>query len=158
MMDPLSVSASIVGLITAAVQVSRLLHTLADNADGSPASVQEVLAEVTDIRVCLDQLQSLILEEEDIQRSRKSLIMVEQLVVVLTNCVSIFSELEQTLEMTRVDQPLKVLDRLKWMSKESTITRILLRLQTSKASLNLVLTTLTWYVYPVASNLKYSDI
>ena len=147
-MDPLSVSASIAGLIMAAMQVSKLLYTLAKSADGSPSSAQRVLAEVNDIRVCLEQLQSLVLGKEDRLRSRKSLVMVEQLIVVLTNCVSIFSELEQTLEMVKTDQPMRVIDRLKWISKESVITRILLRLQTSKSSLNLMITTLTWYVCP----------
>ena len=147
-MDPLSVAASIVGLVVAAQQVSKLLQTLVDSVDGSPSSAREVLAEVNDIHICLEQLQSLILGRRELPRSRKALIMVEQLVVVLTSCVSIFSELEQTIEMVKIDQPLRVVDRLKWMSKESVITRILLRLQASKASLNLMLTTMTWYIYP----------
>lgn len=70
--------------------------------------------------------------------------MIEQVVIVFTDCVSIFSELEQTLESLKTGEHMRVLDRLKWSSKESTISKLLARLQSSKTSLNFMLTILTW--------------
>ena len=144
-MDPLSVATSIAGLIVAACQVSNFLKTFADNAKEAPNSAQAVLVEVNGIGICLGQLQEYVLGKQESFKSRRSLIMIEQVIVVLTDCVSVFSELEQILEMLKTDLPMKTIDRLKWIMKEATIGRLLRRLQTSKSSLTLMLTTLNWY-------------
>ena len=72
-------------------------------------------------------------------KSPESLIMIKQAVVVFTDCVSVFSELEQTLETIKT----RIIDRAKWALKESSIAKIHLRLHTSKTSLILMLTALT---------------
>ncbi|KAK3176266.1 hypothetical protein OEA41_007589 [Lepraria neglecta] len=135
-MDPLSVSVSIIGMTTAAVQVSRLLKTFIDGANGASTSARGVLMEVTGIYVCLHQLEDFLLGKREAARSRKSLIMIEHLIIIFTDCVSLFSELEQTLESLKTDGHMRVIDRLKWSMKESAISKLLLRLQSSKASLN----------------------
>ena len=143
-MDPLSVSASIIGITTAAVQVSRLLKTFIDGANGASSSARGVLREVTGIYVCLNQLQGFLTGIEEAARSRRSLIMVEQVIIVFTDCVSIFSELEQTLESLKTGEHMRLIDRVKWASRETAISKLLTRLQASKTSLNFMLTILTW--------------
>ena len=143
-MDPLSISASIVGLLTASAQVSALLTSLVASAKDAPSSAQAVLMEVNDIGLCLKQLQGFLLGTQEASRSRRSLIMIEQVIIVLTDCVSAFSKLEQILEMLKTDPPVRVLDKVKWALKERVIGTLLLRLQASKMSLGLMLTTLTW--------------
>ncbi|KAL2043545.1 hypothetical protein N7G274_003852 [Stereocaulon virgatum] len=142
-MDPLSVSASIVGITVAAVQVSRLLKTFIDGANEASTSARGVLVEVTGIYVCLHQLEEFILGKREVARSRRSLIMIEHLIVIFTDCVSLFSELEQMLESLKTDGQMRVIDRLKWSRKESAISKLLTRLQASKASLNFMLSILT---------------
>ena len=143
-MDPLSVSASLIGVITAAVQVSGLLKEFIDNVKGAPESARNVLREVLDVSISLQQLQEFLLGKQVASIARTSFIMVEQVVVVLTDCVITFSELEQVLETSKADRPMGIRDRLKWVSKEPAVIQVLGRLQASKASLNLMLTTLTW--------------
>ena len=143
-MDPLSVASSIVGLIVAAVQVCDLLKRFSDSAKEAPQSAVVVIGELTGINLCLNQLQGYLLGKQQSSKSRRSLVMIEQLIVVLTECVSVFSELEQTLEMLKTDHPMKLIDRVKWAKKEPAIARLLQRLQMSKSSLTLMLTTLTW--------------
>ncbi len=70
--------------------------------------------------------------------------MIEQVIVIFTDCVSVFSELEQTLESLKTGEHMRIIDRLKWSSKEKTISKILERLQASKASLNFMLTISNW--------------
>lgn len=70
--------------------------------------------------------------------------MLEQVIIIFTDCVSIFSELEQILDSIKTDGPMRMLDRVKWAMKEKTILKLVNRLQTSKASLGLILTILTW--------------
>ena len=143
-MDPLSISASIVGITTAAVQVSRLMKPFIDGATKAPTSARSVLMEVTGIYACLNQLQGFLIGSEEAAKSRRSLIMIDQVIIVFTDCVSIFSELEQTLESLKTGEHMRLMDRMKWASKEATISKIITRLQASKASLNFMLTILTW--------------
>ena len=143
-MDPLSISASIIRTITAAVQVGRLLKPFIDGAFEAPTSARGVLMEVTGIHACLHQLQGFLIGNEEAARSRRSLIMIEQVIIVFTDCVSIFSELQKTLESLKADEHMQLIDGMKWASKEFAISKLIARLQASKASLNFMLTILTW--------------
>ncbi|KAL9118558.1 MAG: hypothetical protein Q9187_004898, partial [Circinaria calcarea] len=142
-MDPLSVSASIIGLLAVAAKVTVLLTVLVDSAKAIPQLVQSVLTEVSDISACLGQLQAFLTGAKSASRSRTSLIMVEQVVVILAGCVSTFSELEAVAERLKTEQPIRALEKLKWARKEGDISKILGRLQASKSSLNLILAVLT---------------
>ena len=144
-MDPLSISASVVGLCVAAVQVSHLLRNFVDNAKQAPSTARHALTEITGIYVCLNQLDVFLAGKQKAARSRRSLIMVEQVIIALTDCVSIFSELEQLLETLKTGNgPMKTIDRMKWSLKEKSLSKLLTRLHGSKTSLNLMLTILTW--------------
>lgn len=143
-MDPLSISASIAGLCIAAVQVSHLLRNFVDSAGQAPRTARHTLMEITGIYACLNQLDAYLVGRQEAARSRRSMIMVEQVIIVLTDSVSIFSELEQILETLRSESPMRAIDRAKWSLKEKTLSKLLARLQGSKASLNLLLTILTW--------------
>ena len=143
-MDPLSISASIAGLCIAAVHVSHLLRNLVDNAGQAPRSARNTLMETTGIYVCLNQLDSFLSGRQEATRSRRSLIMIEQVIIILTDSVSIFSELEQVLETLKGDGPMRAIDVVRWSLKEKTISKLLARLKESKTSLNLMLTILTW--------------
>ena len=144
-MDLISVSASIVGLLGAAAAVSTILKKTIATIKNTPQLVASILAEVSDISACLGQLQGFLSGTDTISRSRKSLLMVDQIVVTLTNCVLIFSELEETIDRLNLKQStLPVNKRIRFLSNESAISKLLTRLQASKSSLNLILTTLTW--------------
>lgn len=152
-MDPLSVAASVVGLLSVAAKIFHQLRTLWTGASGAPKSAQEVLLEVSTISVCLSQMQSFLLGTAEISRSRTSILMVEQVLVCLTDCVSTFSELEKILDnLGATQQPMRKVDQFRWALKESVISKILGRLQAAKLSLNLMLTTLTWYDNPVCTD------
>ncbi|KAL8807840.1 MAG: hypothetical protein Q9182_000489 [Xanthomendoza sp. 2 TL-2023] len=142
-MDPLSISVSIIGLCCAAVQVNGLLKAFVDSAKDAPASARHTLSAVSGIYVCLNQLDAFLSGRQESQRSRRSLVMVEQVVIIFTDCVAIFSELEQTLESLKMNGPMRAIDRVKWAMKEKAIMKLLTRLQTCKASLSLVLNILT---------------
>ncbi|KAI4130165.1 MAG: hypothetical protein LQ338_001873 [Usnochroma carphineum] len=142
-MDPLSVAASIIGICTAAVQVNALLKGFIDSSKGAPASARHVLTEVTGIYACLNQLEIFLSGRQESSNSRRSLVMIEQVIVVFTDCVSMFSELEQTVESLKTNERMRVIDRVKWAAKEKAILNLLTRLQTSKASLTLMLNVLT---------------
>ena len=144
-MDPLSIAASVVGLLGATVQVSTVLNNFFRDLKDVPNVAHKVLQEVSDISTCLAQLQAFLNGTRVGSRSRTALIMVEQVVVTLTSCVMIFSELEQTLKSLSDDMPMQFSKRIAWFRKEPKLETLCQRLNSSKISLNLLLTTLTWY-------------
>ena len=147
-MDPLSVTASIVGILGAATKVSSVLYKFVHDAKGAPKLEQTVLAEVNSLSSVLGHLQTYILGLSTSSKSRTSLILVEQVIVTLADCVTTFSELEAVLGTARIESELRILDRVKWATKESKVTDIQGRLQSNKSSLTLMLTILSWYASP----------
>lgn len=140
-MDPLSIAASVVGLLGATVKVSTMLNTFVQGLKNVPNVAREVLQEVSDIRTCLAQLQAFLMGTRVGSRSRTALLMVDQVMVILTSCVMTFSELEQTVESLNDDRASK---RMIWPLREPKLEKLCQRLNSTKLSLNLILTTLTW--------------
>ena len=145
-MDPLSIAASVVGLLGAAGKVTTILTTLVSNTKNAPKFAYNVLREVSDFSATLGQLQAFLLGTRAAQKSRMGIIMKEQVVVTLTSCVMTFSELEEAVSSLEAYRPEELRARMAWARKEAILTKLLGRLQSSKVSMNLVLTTLTWCV------------
>jgi len=72
--------------------------------------------------------------------------MVEQLVVALPNCAPVFSELEEIIESLKPALPMRPGKLAQWVYEEDAIKKLLVRLQASKLSLSLMMTTMTWSV------------
>lgn len=148
-MDPLSVSASIIGILGAAAKVSSVLISFVQNTKAAPKLAQTVLSEVNGLSAILTHLQTYLLGAANPSRSRASLILVEQVIVTLTESVTTFSELEDALGTSKIDAEMGALDRVRWAMKESKISEIQGRLQSNKTSLNLMLNILQWFAIPV---------
>ena len=76
-MDPLSVAASIIGLLGVAAIVSSLLVTLIETAKGAPKLAKSMLLEVNAVSVCLTQLQNFISESRADRSTQRKLVLVE---------------------------------------------------------------------------------
>lgn len=148
-MDPLSVSTSIIGILGAAAKVSSVLISFVQNTKAAPKLAQTVLSEVSGLSAILTHLQTYLLGAANPSRSRASLILVEQVIVTLTESVTTFSELEDALGTSKIDAEMGALDRVRWAMKESKISEIQGRLQSNKTSLNLMLDILQWFAIPV---------
>jgi hypothetical protein len=143
-MDPLSVSMAVIGLLTAAKQISSALGTLISNSKNAPKEMQSVKSTVETIRTVLLQLQTILLGRENISRKRTSLILVEQVVITLSACVTTFSELDVFVGALQSDETLGLMDRIRWATKTTTIKEHLQKLEMHKSSLTLMMTILTW--------------
>ena len=143
-MDPISVAASIIGILGAAAKVSSVLTTFVRNTKAAPKIAQTILADVNGLRTVLSHLQTYLLGTVSPTRSRASLILVEQVLVTLAECVTTFSELEDALGTTKHDTGMDTMNRIKWATRESKIADIQRRLQSNKSSLSLMLTILQW--------------
>ena len=141
-MDPLSVSAAIVGLLSAGAAVTSLVR----NVKNASKLAKGVLLEVNTITTCLTALQRFVNGSVLPARSRTALVMIDELRVVLIECVITFSDLKETLVKLGTTGKKGPMSRLKWASREQPISSLLLRLQGSRISLTLMLTTFNWYV------------
>lgn len=143
-MEPISAAASILGLLGAAAKVSESLIKISRSVKGAPKLAQTVLQEVSDVSAVLGRLQNYLVGAKATLRTNDDLVMVEQLVVTLSNCVFIFSELEEIVDSLKPDLPMGAARLAQWAYKEDPIRKLLVRLQASKLSLNLMMTTITW--------------
>lgn len=140
-MDPLSIAASITGILAAAAQVSSLLSGISS----APASVAAVQSELEHIRLVFRALKSFVDHPRTISRYRASLIQIEDFTVILTQTVIVFSELE-TLIAPLLDSSRRssIRRRLNWSRQETGVNRLANQLQRHKTSLSLLLQIVQW--------------
>ena len=143
-MDVISIAASIVGLIGAATKVASILNETLDLINEEPKILVSLRNEINDTSTCLKRIQRLLLAPETAPAQNTSLLMVEDVVVILSNCVLIFSELEKMTDSLRKDCNVKAIRIYTWATKKKEFAALLTRLQSAKISLNLALTTMTW--------------
>ena len=144
MSDPLSIAAGVVGIVTAAAQISALLTRLTKSTIAAPRQAQVILTEVSDIAGILSHLESFLFGLDAPERSITSLLKVEKVVTIISSCVLTFSELERMLDEMKTGE-MDILDRLRWARKGSAILGLIERLQKHKASLSLVLNILNGF-------------
>jgi hypothetical protein len=144
-MDPLSVSSSITGLITAAHQVSYLIWTITASKKTGCREIHDVKMTIDTLKPVLGQLKELILSRTEVDPKRASLILVDQVVATLSACVMTFSDLHGSVNGLVAEDKLGTLDSIRWISKRSELTKYLRKLEAHKASLTLMLSILTWY-------------
>ena len=128
-MDPISAAASIVGLLGAAAKFSETLHKFIAKVKEAPRLARNVLMEVSDMAACLDQLQSYLQRVLSTSKSQEQLLMVESLVIVLSNCILIFRELEEIVDSLKLAEPMQPLRVARWLFKEKAISALIARLQ-----------------------------
>ena len=143
-MEPISAVASIIGIIGAAAKISEILFKIVTSVKGAPKLASSVLQEVSDTSACLSQLQTYLMATKTASRSHEKLLNLDQIVVALSNCVLIFEELEEIVESLEPVEPLQRGRLGQWALKEKAIKDLSTRLLNSKASLNLMMSTLTW--------------
>lgn len=138
MSEPLSIAAGVVGILTAAAQITRLLCQFTKASRSAPSQARYVVSEVSATSGILSQLQSLLLGSEYNETSRTSLLRVNYVQTIISSCVLAFSELEQLLDGLKTGD-MSVIYSMKWARKEGEIMAIIQRMQNHKASLSLML-------------------
>lgn len=145
MADPLSVIASITGLIMAGIQITSTVGRFISSTTGAPVLAQTISSEVHDFVRVLSSLQHIVLGPLG-SVARTSMIDVDDLIITITACICTLSDLEKEVDCLAVNDNMSIRARLKWAWAETTILGLIARVQHHKSSLNLMLTILTWYV------------
>ena len=140
-MDPLSIAASIPAILTAATQVSSILMQL----DSTPASVAALLTEMQHIRTVFRALQSSMDRARAVTGHRAALLGVENLTVILTRTVLLFSELQISIApLSANGQRSGIKRRFDWSRQEPGVNRLVNQLQRHTSSLSLLLQVIQW--------------
>ncbi|RTE83512.1 hypothetical protein BHE90_001906 [Fusarium euwallaceae] len=137
MADPLSIAASVVGLVAAAGKVYGVLSNFVSTAADAPSSAASVLLTVEQMKMTLSSVQSLIDSIESLDPSRKALIQLDHLSIVITHSVLTISELESL-----VCPKDGLMHRLRWAWSEKKVMGLLPRLESQKSSLSLMVAVL----------------
>ncbi|KAL8786120.1 MAG: hypothetical protein Q9213_002986 [Squamulea squamosa] len=152
-MDPLSVAASITTILTAAVQVSNILAQFRN----APASVTAILTEMEHIKIVFRALHGFIDHTRTVNRQRAALIRIEDVTVLLTQTVLVFSELQTLIEPLSATasngQRFGVRRRFSWSRQEAGVNRLVNQLQRHKTSLSLLL-----QIIQCGSNLEAREV
>lgn len=142
-MDGMTVGASFIGLFGVAVKITLGLNEFITWIKDAPKLASAVLREIKDVVACLKQVQTLLLGAGRVNASNKSLLMVEAIDVVLSNCVFTLEELDKLVEDLKLNQQRSISFLRRWATREKAIAALLLRLQSSKSSLSLMISVMT---------------
>ncbi|KAI1743451.1 hypothetical protein F4680DRAFT_408265 [Xylaria scruposa] len=165
-MDPLSVTASVAGLLTAAHEVAKLLGPYVSASRETPSIAAHVRDETESTRTILIGLQTLVRELSGRVSLGGALVSVDQVVAILTSGVLLFAELEGAVQglvaalpspptegestkrisgilgLSPTQHRLPLRARMKWVRQEESLKPLLERLQGFKVSVTVVLTLL----------------
>ncbi|CAI0653075.1 unnamed protein product [Colletotrichum noveboracense] len=137
MADPLSIAASIAGLLAAAGKVYNVVSGFIDSTANAPQSAAATLESVWEIKLALSAVQSMIDSLHHLSASRKGLIQLEHLAIIIMNAVFTLSKLESL-----VCQKDGFRYRLRWVWNEKRVLSLLPRLESQKTSLTLIVSVL----------------
>jgi hypothetical protein len=140
-MDPLSVSASVVGLLMATAKVCTLLDNLS-SAYECPTTIQDSRTEVRHAELALKSLQRCLQRLDLVNPLRAALIQIDELRVVLSDAMLAFSEFENLLGGLNSMARMRV--AIAWGRFSKKIDEHRAKIQRYIASLNMMLGILQW--------------
>jgi hypothetical protein len=136
MADPLSIAASVIGVLSPASRVATVLGKLHD----APTDAYEIRAELVEIRLAVDVLRDLLRRKAAssaaIGTYKQQLpITVEKIALLLESCESTISELDSLLRGLGPGKSMRIGQRYRWVSKEGDIGRLFQRLKSQRSTL-----------------------
>ncbi|KAK0657886.1 P-loop containing nucleoside triphosphate hydrolase protein [Cercophora newfieldiana] len=138
MADPLSIASGVAGLLTLSAAAYDALSTFLANTKNAPKAVREILTEVTEMRLALMSASELLATFDNVAHSRKKMVQLEHLILVLTQVFDTFSELRHLLaRFSHIPKALWA--RIKWAWLQSKANDLMQRLRSHKSSLSLIL-------------------
>jgi hypothetical protein len=143
-MDPLSITASVVGITTAALQSTRILVKTIDNVKDAPATIKEISADLRAVEFVLQDLKA------KAQDGSSQVIQGDRIAPAIANCdracKAFQSQVEQWMKHSKED---KIFWITRWkigLFGQERIKTFKGQLNDCKSTLNVALTTATLFV------------
>ncbi|KAK8114915.1 rho GTPase activator Rga- variant, partial [Apiospora kogelbergensis] len=135
-MDPLSVTASVAGLLSAAAKIYSLLDAIA-SAKNAPKTIRNAQAEVRQFELTLRSLRRYLWQLELVDTRRRDLICLDEIIVPLADAMLELSEFEKLLDKLTNLNTLRSF--VTWFSYYKTVEEHLARITRQKTSLVMIL-------------------
>jgi hypothetical protein len=137
-MDPLSVAASVAGLITVSTQILDIISTLSSSNKG----LESVSRELSSVRGILCQIQQIVQFQS--AKPKKNTEWLAALDALLNDCGDSCLELQNALQGLSSTSKLGALkNKVKWTMKEKDVLDMLRKIESHKLSLDLLLSAQT---------------
>ncbi|KAK0642868.1 hypothetical protein B0T16DRAFT_173650 [Cercophora newfieldiana] len=140
-MDPFSIATGVFGLLGTAATVIKFLDTVKSTIEDVPRSIGWALAEVNDVHSAIARLHSLFEHIDSVPNASRRLVAVQDAAVAVSELISSFDHLIDLLKpfgATNLEL-LKAWDKMKWVLKQDDVAKAVMRIQTHKGSLTLML-------------------
>jgi hypothetical protein len=145
MADPLSIAASVTGLLSVAGKTCTIISGFISSVADVPNSARTALAAVEEMRMVLTSVRQVMDRLSRLPRNRKEMIHVRHLVITFRESIRSFSELEAIVNPAAgADGRSSKWDRLKWILEEEKILHSVQRLELHKTSLSVIISILQW--------------
>lgn len=141
MADPLSVGASVVGLIAAGGRLIDIIHRMTHASE----TLRDIQAELTTLRPVLSGLESFIEQTQSISSTRTILIPVQDVIAIFTQIVLVHTELEAFVQTRSNGISLADRTRDALQRGDTGASRLLSQLQRHKMNLSILLQIIQWY-------------
>jgi hypothetical protein len=140
-MDPLSVAASLAGLITISTQIISIIHTIKSKNN---KELDSIFREVQAVRGILCQIQQIVQFQST--KETKNSEWLDALNSTLDDCGDTYLQLQKSLQGLVSTSKLAALKKkVKWTLKEKDIHDLLRKVESYKLSLDLLLSVQTRY-------------
>ena len=148
MADPLSIAASITGLLGLAGQVAIIIKGFISSVVDAPESARSALAAVEEMGMVLMSVKQVMDKLSQLPHHRKAMIHVRHLVVIFRESILSFSRLEAILKpaIPKAFSKGVTWDKIQWVAIEDSILEAVARLEGHKTSISLILIILHWQV------------
>lgn len=138
-MDPLSIAASVAGLITISTQILGIISSLKSKNN---KELESLVREVTAVRGILCQIQGIVQFQST--KSSKNSEWLDTLNTTLDDCGDTYLGLQKELQgLSSVSKLDSLKKKVKWKLKEDDIQEILRKIESYKLSLDLLLSVQT---------------
>jgi cell division control protein 24 len=155
MPDPLSVAASIAGLLAITGKVIGVLSAFLSTVSDAPESARRALTSVEHMRLALTSVKVVMDRPQGIDRARKEMIHCTSIAIVFREAVLAFSEFEAKVGTGASDGwRSSAWTRALWISNEDGIQRYLAHTESVISTLGIMLNILQWYEQAMVSFLQ----
>lgn len=144
-MDPLSITASVVGISEACLSVTKALSDFRDKYQKANLTITAICSETSVVSASLSQIQSLLYRDGDalILKLEQRPDLASTFDIALTGCMVLYSSLEDEIADLRVairqDDGLGWKDKFKTAWKEDDMTHLLQQIRGQVIALNVLL-------------------
>lgn len=131
-MDPLSVIASIAGISTAGVALSRAIYDAISSIRNAPKEVSSIAKGLCDLSVVLGELRRVLKDGQDVYRRK----LIRRVASAMRRVGRVQSEIRELLDSTGT------LAKLKWAFRKSRAKELLYAIESYKTGISIILQTM----------------